>query len=242
MGLGYPSAMWYRVLPALVDRYRGVCFDNRGAGRTGPVEGPYEIEQMADDAAAVVLASGAESAHVIGASMGGVIAQELALRRPDLVRSLVLCCTLPNGPESAPPSDEAIQMVADRSHVTPREAAEIAIPFVYAPDTPRASIEEDFDVRMRIPTTATGYTNQALAMLSHRGTYMPLHEIDRPALVVHGTIDLLVNPENARILADRIPNARVEYIEGASHILFTDRPDEVNGVIRRFLDEVSRTR
>src|ERR1700730_5118305 len=90
MGLGYPSAMWYRTRPLLAARYRTIALDNRGVGRSDVPPGPYPISLMASDAAAVLDASGVESAHLFGVSMGGMIAQEFALQYPKRVLSLIL--------------------------------------------------------------------------------------------------------------------------------------------------------
>jgi 3-oxoadipate enol-lactonase len=240
MGLGYPAAMWYRMLPHLTGAYRVIVFDNRGVGSTGVPEGPYSIEQMAGDAVAVLDAAGVERAHVVGASMGGFIAQEVVLNHAARVRSLVLACTGPNGPEMVPPDPEALAMLTRRTSLTPRQAAYIARPFVYAPDTPDEVVDGDIEVRLRQPTTPEGYSNQLQAVLAHRGTYDRLPQIAVPTLVVHGTVDKLVNPSNAALLADRIPGARLVMVDGASHILFSDRTQETATALRRFLDEVAK--
>jgi len=239
MGLGYPASMWYRVLPYLVDGYRAVTFDNRGVGATGVPPGPYSIEQLADDAVAVLDAAGVESAHVVGASMGGFIAQEIVLRHPGRVRSLVLACTHANGPEAVPPEPDALAMLTDRTTLGPREAALLARPFIYAPDTPEEVVEQDIAVRLRQPTAPEGYANQLAAVVAHRGTFDRLPQVRVPTLVVHGTADRLVHPANAPLLAGRIPGARLVMVEGASHLLFSDRTEETGTVIRAFLDEVS---
>ena len=93
MGLSFTLDMWFRITPALSKRYRLILFDNRGVGRSDTPRGPYSIRQMADDAVAVMEAAGVSSAYVMGASMGGMIAQELALRYPERVRALLLGCT-----------------------------------------------------------------------------------------------------------------------------------------------------
>ncbi|MGD0932289.1 MAG: alpha/beta hydrolase, partial [Candidatus Korobacteraceae bacterium] len=87
MGLGYSHEMWHRTRPAMAEHYRTIVYDNRGVGKSDLPPGPYPIAQMADDAAAVLDAAGVELAHVYGISMGGMIAQELALKHPARVRS-----------------------------------------------------------------------------------------------------------------------------------------------------------
>lgn len=242
MGLGYPGSMWFRVRPFLADAYRTIVLDNRGVGATGVPPGPYTIEQMADDAVAVLDASGAASAHIVGASMGGLVVQELALRDPGRVRSLVLACTFPGGRETVPPDPAATRMLAARAGMSPREAAYVARPFIYAPGTPDEVVEHDIEVRMRQPTTPLGYSNQLQAVVSHRGTFERIPQISAPTLVVHGTLDKLVDPANAPVLAGRVPGARLAMVEGASHLLFSDRTEEVGALLRSFLDEVSTAR
>lgn len=238
-GLGYPSDMWYRWLSELEARYRVLRFDNRGVGRTGVPPGPYTIEQMADDALAVLDAAGVESAHVLGASLGGVIVQQLALEHPDRVRSLVLACTGPGGAEHVPPDPEATAMAVARASLSPQEAAEIAIPFVYAKATTREMIDEDFAVRARIPTSPEGYANQLAAVLSYAGSAPRLGEIAVPTLVMTGTEDRLIDPANSTFLVEHIPGARLVRIEGASHIMFTDQPVTTLRALLEFLGDVA---
>src|SRR5882672_6274017 len=131
MGLGYPSVMWFRTRPLLAARYRTIAFDNRGVGRSDMPPGPYPIALMAADAAAVLDASGFESAHVYGVSMGGMIAQEFALQYPKRVRSLILGCTAAGGPHAVKAEPEVNQLVMSRANLTPAEAAEASVPFIY---------------------------------------------------------------------------------------------------------------
>src|SRR5271163_748926 len=109
MGLSYPSYMWHRTRPLLAKSYRTIAFDNRGIGQSDVPAGVYPIALMASDAAAVLDAAGLERAHIFGTSMGGMIAQEFALQYPERVRSVILGCTSPGGPNAAPTAPEALQ-------------------------------------------------------------------------------------------------------------------------------------
>src|SRR6266498_1920452 len=135
-GLGYPSDMWYRWLPDLTQRYRVLRFDNRGVGRTGVPPGPYTIEQMADDALAVLDAAGVERAHVVGASLGGMVAQELALAAPDRVDRLVLACTTPGGPGSFPMPARTVALFAKAALLEPHDALRRFVVNALSPEAP----------------------------------------------------------------------------------------------------------
>lgn len=239
-GLGYPGDMWFRLIPDLSARYRVIWFDNRGTGRTGVPEGPYTVETMAADAVAVLDAAGVTSAHVAGVSMGGFIVQEVALTYPERVRSLVLGCTGSGGAGMVAGEPAAAEMMAARATMSPAEAAEVSIPFVYATGTPRARIDEDFAVRMVRPTTPEGYTNQVLGVTRWGGAFERLGQIGVPTLVLCGTADRLVNPENSKVLTGAIPNAEIVWLDGASHVFFTDQPQASAKAILEFLEEPPR--
>lgn len=236
MGLGYSADMWFRVLPDLAARYRTIRFDNRGVGRTGVPPGPYTVELMADDAVAVLDAAGVDRAHVLGISMGGLIAQELALTSPERVRSLLLGCTLTGGAEAVPGDPAAVEMMLARAKMTPAEAAEVAIPFVYAKSTPRSVIDEDFAVRMALPTTPEGYANQLVGVSGWQGSGSRLPSLEVPTLIIQGDEDGLVNPANAHVLGSLIPNAEVVVLEGASHVFPSDQPAATAKAILDFLE------
>lgn len=237
-GLGYPGDMWFRLLPALAANHRVLWFDNRGTGRTGVPDGPYPVEVMADDAAAVLDAAGVDAAHVMGVSMGGFISLELTLRHPSCVQSLVLGCTASGGAGFVAGEPEAAAMIAARATMTPQEAAEVAIPFVYASTTSRAYIDEDFAVRMVRPTSPEGYTNQVLGVSQWGGAFERLGDIAVPTLVLSGTADRLVNPENSKVLAGAIPGATLAWLDGASHVFFTDQPRASADAVLDFLARV----
>jgi 3-oxoadipate enol-lactonase len=238
-GLGYTADMWHRILPALSASRRVIRFDNRGVGRSDVPDGEWSMEEMADDAVRVLDAAGAESAYVLGVSMGGVIAQEVALRHRDRVRGLILGCTHPSGRDAVRATPEAVAMLFDRTPRSPRAAIEASLPFVYADDTPHDRIDEDVSVRLRWPLRAKAYWGQLDAMRRHGGLIERLRGLDVPTLVLHGTADRLVQPDNARLLAEAIPGAKLVWLDGASHVFWTDRPEESVRAIDDFLAALS---
>src|SRR5271157_4016782 len=114
MGLSYTSGMWHRTRPVLAQHFRKIAFDNRGAGLSDVPPGPYSIATMASDAAAVLDAAGVPSAHVFGVSMGGMIAQEFALRYPERTRALILGCTAAGGPSAVHAGNKVIDVMLAR--------------------------------------------------------------------------------------------------------------------------------
>jgi 3-oxoadipate enol-lactonase len=236
MGLAYPAAMWFRLVPALAQGHRVIRVDNRGAGETGDVAGaPYTVETMAADCVAVLDAAGVDDAQVVGISMGGLIAQEIALTAPGRVRSLCLMATHP-GIAHAVMNPEALALVTSgRADMTPREAAEASIPFNYAPSTSRERIEEDWAVRLPLACSLAGYTAQVQGTIPWT-RYDDLPSLGVPTLVVHGELDALVPPANGRRLAERIPNAEHVTVPDANHLLMTDQPEQVEKVLLDWLD------
>jgi 3-oxoadipate enol-lactonase len=233
MGLGWASNMWHRTRPALAARHRTVAFDNRGAGRSDTPPGPYPIALMAADAAAVLDAARVESAHIVGASMGGMIAQEFALQFPKRVRSLVLACTTPGGPQAVQAEPAALQMLFRREG-SPKERAEAAVPFIYDAATPRSRIEEDLEVLSEYYPKSEGYAAQLQGILAWEA-YSRLAQVKVPTLVIHGANDRLVPVGNAELIASRVPESRLIKLPNAGHILMTDQQTPAHSVILEFL-------
>jgi pimeloyl-ACP methyl ester carboxylesterase len=238
MGLGYPSDAWHRTRPVLARQYRTIALDNRGVGRSEVPPGPYSIALMASDAAAALDAAGVPSAHVFGFSMGGMIAQEFALRYPGRVRSLILGCTSACGPHAVQAEPEAAQMLMSRGNMTPEAAAQAAVPFIYAPSTPRKLIDEDIEVRRPWFPKPEAYLAQLQAILEWESDGRLSH-IHSPTLVIHGESDRLVPAGNGRILAEKIAGAKLILLAQASHIFTTDQTEAAQRVILEFLKENS---
>ena len=235
MGLGATLEWWARLVPVLSARYRTIVYDNRGVGRSDIPAAPYSIAGMAEDAAAVLDAAGIASAHVFGASMGGMIAQELALRHPERVRSLILGCTACGGTQSVAADKEVRAALGARLKMTREEAMWLMAPYIFDAGTPRERVAEDIAVRLTAKVTNDGYFAQLGAIREWPGTHDRLAALTMPTLVIHGETDRLVPAENGRIIARAIPGSRLVMIPNASHIFFTDQFTATSGTLLAFL-------
>jgi pimeloyl-ACP methyl ester carboxylesterase len=234
MGLGWPSYLWHRTRPVLASRFRTIALDNRGVGQSDVPPGPYSMALMASDAAAVLDAAGVERAHIFGLSMGGMIAQEFALQYPHRVESLLLGCTAPGGTQAVRAEPTATQLLFARD-LSPEEFSRAMNPFIYDPGTPQERIEADFALRKQWFARPEAYMAQLQAILAWEA-YSRVPQINAPTLVIHGESDRLVPPANGKIIAERIPGAKLVMIPHASHILSTDQPDAVHRAVIDFLD------
>lgn len=226
MGLGMTATGWWRTVPVLAEALTVVAFDNRGVGRSDRPPGPYSVAQMADDAVAVLDAAGHESAHVYGISLGGMIAQEIALRHPRRVRALVLGATTPGGPRAVPADDATLAFFHRRAQMPALEAVWASVPYNYAGRTREShadAIAQDIAQRLRFPIEPEPYAAQLAAALGH-DAHERLAAIAAPTLVVHGEDDRMVHPDNARLLTDAIPGAELRRYAQAGHLYPTDEP------------------
>lgn len=234
MGLGYTSEMWHRMLPVLAAEHRTIIFDNRGVGRSSVPAAAYSISDMAADAAAVMDAAEIASAHVLGISMGGLIAQEFALRYPERTKSLILGCTHHGGREAVVADREVFEVLMSRGEMPPEEGTRAMVPYIYDASTARERIEEDLEIRMRTYPTSEGYFGQVQAIFAF-DVRNRLPEISARTLILHGESDRLVPPENGRLLARLIPNSTLIMLPNASHVFMTDQPEAANDAILSFL-------
>lgn len=227
MGLGMTATGWWRTVPVLAAAgLRVLTFDNRGVGRSDRAPGPYTTAVMADDAVAVLDAAEEQRAHVYGISLGGMIAQEIALRNPDRVERLVLGATTPGGVAAVPAGRSTLAFFQRRGQMPAEEAVWASVPYNYSTRT-RAQhgdrIAQDIQQRLRYPIEPEPYAAQLAAALGH-DTYDRLVRIRAPTLVVHGQEDVMVPTDNGRLLANLIHEARLLELPGAAHLYPTDEP------------------
>jgi pimeloyl-ACP methyl ester carboxylesterase len=238
-GLGDPAEAWQPQLDGLADRYRVTAFDNRGAGRTPLPEGPLTAATMADDAAALLRALEIPSAHVAGFSMGSAIAQELALRHRELVRSLVLVSTY-----ARPDALFRAQLAFWRwlPEVAPSERAfyEAFFTWVY---TPRAhadgSVGRIVEEALAFPHQQSVEAFQAqVDVCRAHDTTDRLSQIGAPTLVLSSELDVVLPPRFGRFVAAAIPDARFDIMTGEAHQPFQEVPDEFNARVDAFWRDV----
>jgi len=236
MGLAGSLEWWGpEIRDALARRFRVIVFDNRGAGLSDRPPGPYSIAQMADDTVGLMDALKIPHAHIVGYSMGGMIAQEVALRHPKRVDRLLLAATSPGGILSAPPKLRALRVF--RQGRDPDQAREVLLTTLF----PRAFIESHREWTQKLSQDlARHQTDEASARrqfwaILRWSAWRRLPQIQAPTVVAHGTDDILLPVRNAYILTRRIPRSRLRLFPGGGHGFGLQFPGEVAGEIDSFL-------
>jgi pimeloyl-ACP methyl ester carboxylesterase len=225
MGLGWDMSGWDLLLPYL-SRFRVLRLDNRGTGRSDKPQRPYSIQQMALDVALCMNAAAIDSAHIYGASLGSMIAQELALGLPRRVRSLILGCPSP-GVISFPGSLGILRVLLNREGLSPEESFKAATPYLYGralTERPEAVAEV---MRRRIAVQADpGGVRRQLEAVLRWSSLRRLRHLRVPTLVIHGDRDRLIPLANGRLIATLVPGAYLHVLKGAGHVYGTDAPEE----------------
>jgi len=239
-GLQGDSSHFRGLLPALGRAHRTLVFDQRGSGRSDKPATDLTSALLADDAAALMDAVGFESAHVFGVSMGGMIAQELALRHPGKVRSLILGCTRAGGPTAVPVAEDPAFAVAYSQQEIPAEErarafARVTFTDGYLEKNP-GIVERLAAARRERPLDPEAFRRRRQAIDRH-DTYERLPSIRCPTLILTGRQDKIVAWENSRILAERIPGARLEILEPAGHLFWMEQAEETEKAVLSFLSQ-----
>ena len=239
-GLSQDHLGWAFQVPAVAAAgYRCLSFDSRDAGQTSESASPYAIRQFADDTVGLMDAVGLTSAHIVGASMGGMIAQEMALQHPARVSSLTLVCTasridaelggILRAWKVQRPHGDPVDFVLSLS------AWLFTHRFYQQPEAVRGFLQMVRD--NPYPQSAAGFQRQCDAVLSH-DTHDGLARITAPTHVIVGTEDILTPPRLSRELADRIQGATLTEVPDTAHVLFLEKPEAFNAALLRFLGSV----
>lgn len=218
----------------LEERFEVVAFDNRGIGLSTPIDGPFTIAEMAADTVELLDRLEIESAHVVGISMGGMIAQELAIAHPGRLRSLTLGCTYCGGPGSTLMPEENAQkllagMASGEREKAIRASYEVNLsPGFRADESRYAAFHE---MAIEVPAARRTIELQAQAIFGH-DTSSRIGEISVPTLVVHGTEDGVLPIDNGRLIASLMPDAQLEVLDGVGHMFWWEQPDRSAELIR----------
>jgi 3-oxoadipate enol-lactonase len=222
-------------------KFRILTFDQRGSGLSDKPHAAYSIALLADDSAALMEHVGLSAAHVVGVSMGGTIAQELTLRHPAKVRSLILGCTTAGGSKAIRIGGDAFAAAYSTQAMPPEERgralAEAAFTKGYIEQHPEI-ISTMIEARRQRPLDPVALERRMKAVLTH-DAYDRLPQITCPTLVITGKDDALVAWQNSQLLAERIPGARLVLLEPAGHCFWLERPQQSHDAIAQFLDSVS---
>lgn len=259
MGLGGTLDGWRKELPFLTDHFQVIYFDNRGVGQTtAPTDfTAYSMEHFAADAIGLLDHLGIERAHVWGVSMGGMIAQHVALNYPERVQGLVLGCTLShsaNDPSAIPtlpaefqaeasnlaPEAWVLELMLSGTQKSAEQVMHDSVRFNFAPAFVAAHpdvIEEYIEVGMRNHGPAHGFMGQWSAIMNH-STIERLPKLQHPTLVQHGDADALVPIGNGRLLAYLLPNAEFQLIPGSGHCYFIEQPELASQGVTAFLQSL----
>lgn len=234
-GMSGTHLSWGRPFLSQLERdFDCVVFDNRGIGNSGEVAGPFTIADLAADALAVMDAAGLETAHVLGISMGGMTAQELALAAPDRLRSLTLGCTYPGGEGSSllDPADGQVLLEAMASgnlDTVFKAMYEINLSPDFRAEESRYA---DFTAMAgALPARQATVQLQLQAVVGHNAQER-LAKIAAPTLVVHGTFDRMIPAANGELIASLIPGARLELLAGVGHMFWWEQPERSAELIR----------
>jgi len=239
MGYTANSDMWGpRFVEPLAREHLLLLFDNRGAGRTTPGRRAFTIKRFADDTAMLMAELGIKKADILGASMGGMVAQELALNHPGKVDRLVLACTTCGGLRQTLPRHGTIAPLVKR-YPTVEEQIHNSLHTLYPREWldlhPEAEAEAIAQADIA-PISQRNARRQMAAIACHH-TYSRLPSIDNRTLLIFGDSDLLIPPKNSRTIAGRIPGARICEFAGGGHGFAIQFPEEVADVVNEFLAE-----
>ncbi len=237
-GIICSMAFWFKAIPVFSREYRLVVFDNRGAGRSDAPDIPYTMEMMADDLAGLLDAIGIDSAHILGHSLGGAVAQQFALCYPRRLRSLILASTGFGGPHAVKSNNPEVTRFFERMPSLPlKESMVEGLHLMFSQefiDKEPGLMKEYIAKTMEHPAPPQGLIRQGQAVMGHN-TYERLPEIKAPTLVITGDADMFGSAENSKIMASRIPEAELVILKNMGHGFMFEAEEEANRIMLDFL-------
>jgi pimeloyl-ACP methyl ester carboxylesterase len=228
---------YFRQIPGLAKNYRVIAIDNRGSGLSDKPDMSYTMEMMAKDVAGLLAALDVHRAHVCGHSMGGMIAQHLALNYPQMTASLILVCTTCSTTEHSVAPDQAVLAGLFDTQGTPEERIRRLVPSVFTQEFARtepAVIERFVGLAVKHYPPDFVLARNGEAMMMHN-VYDRLPQVSVPALVIGAAEDKVIPVENSRILASRIPGAESIILERVGHMVTVELAEAVNKAVLDFL-------
>jgi len=243
-GLGYPSGMWFLQTPKLAQRFRTIIFDNRGVGKSEKPDEDYSVALMASDAEGLLRSLGIKKTHVVGVSLGGYIAQELALSQPLLVDRLVLMASSCGGPQYLKLTEAFWDEVATLSNLPSEEIIRRGMALATAANFLQKSPEllmRSLSIRMENFQPLYAFTRQSTAAMNYNSIHRA-HLIRQPTLILAGAQDRVMPLALTQELAHKIPHAQLKVFPDAGHLLFLEKAQEVNQAILEFLTSPSPVR
>ncbi len=240
-GIGYDRWQWHKMVPGLAGHFTVIVFDNRGVGQTDKPAGPYTAQMLADDTAGLITALGYQRAHVMGHSMGGYIAQALALSHPDRIDQLILASTNFGGPHHIPVTPEAMTVLTDvKSDAVTRFKNGLVVSTApgYADQNPEM-IEAWLAWRIRNPIDPAAYQAQlaiGLALFDESACFEgKLRHVTAATLILFGAYDKVVPPGNAELLAREIRHSTIAILPDAGHFFPIEIPEVASAAVVKFL-------
>ena len=239
MGLSANTDWWTQdLIDNLADDFKVIIFDNRGAGKTENSNRDFSIKMLADDTVSLTNNLGIDRFYLFGISMGGMIAQEVAINYPERVEKLILGATNCGGSKQILPEQEILDILSrPRENLTPEEVIEGTIPLLYTEEFIKNNpefIENYKRELLKTPISPESFERQIKAIMSFN-TGMKLKKISCPTLIIHGKKDVLIPYENAEILDKRIPNSKVILLEESGHSFFQPNTEIVIKSMKEFL-------
>ena len=240
-GWGFDSWMWFRQIPEFSKKYKCIVVDNRGVGKSSKPDYPYEMNMFAKDAIGVLDFLNIKKAHILGISMGGFIAQELAITYPERVITVIIASCSFGGPNAIETSNDTLarMFAVPTETISKDQAFKMRSSVVASKEWLQANktlIDQINIWKEQNPQPLKAWLNQAHAVTVFNAENK-VSSITAPTLIIHGDSDLVVPPKNAELLHEKITNSQLVMIEKGQHWSFIQYYEQFNEIVLKFLEK-----